>query len=698
MIKATTKCPRKLTDRWRPSTFSEIVGQPAAVGWCLADLGQNQPQSFLLDGPTGCGKNSLARLQAQALACETPGPTGLACGSCAACRVKIDGTRNDFYAEVPCAETNTGEILDHLESLKYSPIIGKRRILVFDEAQRLTRKQSDALLRALEKPRAAFVIILLTTEVEALAQPLRARLSQQRIVLPSKQDLLAHVNKVCSAEGIECDDTAAELLIEYSGYRVRDVLQNLDDIASHTKMLTEKSVRHHLGLNIDTEISVVRSMLKADLREAVTAVSRIERPAAQSAKLVQGLLTSIELVLRDIVVDDPVLRGVTFSTLTELIDSARHLAARKGVSDLRIWTDLQAIWRRPDVASLGDLRSLILDSHRWLNELHGRSTRQKTAQSTPGALRETASPRRPHRHPQRPRGHSDLSLKQAIRVGDAASLMSQVYGVYFNCRITFRPGRLRFKCDADALAFLGYLIRSLVGRIDEWCGRETQVHWAYTQTGIGDVAVYTVALSLPSDMLDGIEAWLFERFLPSHFDEVPSGAVSFRFAVRGSTIEQYHYHSRILRILCRGIDPALVVIAGGKRRPLVEVLGVPRRVRCSRADSGLVAARVSKTIGRSVAREWNEYGLPVLTPCRDGAWDYRNPGWEIREHRDWYGTLSQPDFNESALSQSSNAATRFPTMPVFDKSDAKRRPRTWPTAALPGWWQPSFAQPTVRSR
>ena len=70
--------------------------------------------------------------------------------------------------------------------------------------------------------------------------------------------------------------------------------------------------------------------------------------------------------------------------------------------------------------------------------------------------------------------------------------MSQVYGVYLNSRITVRPGLLGFNDDPAAKAFMGYLIRSLVGRIYEWSGRDIPVHWAYIAAvkGLGSSVLY----------------------------------------------------------------------------------------------------------------------------------------------------------------------------------------------------------------
>src|SRR5664280_78509 len=96
----------KMVERWRPRDFAAVVGQPEVVAWCQVRQAQNDPQNVIFHGPSGSGKNSVARLHARFLACTSPAPGGLACGSCEACRTPIDEKPNGFYVEVSCAQTN----------------------------------------------------------------------------------------------------------------------------------------------------------------------------------------------------------------------------------------------------------------------------------------------------------------------------------------------------------------------------------------------------------------------------------------------------------------------------------------------------------------------------------------------------------------------------------------------------------------
>ena len=91
--------------RYRPQTFSDMVGQSAAVGVLLESLREGSlGHAYLFSGPRGCGKTSAARLVAKSLDCLNRGEDCEPCGVCENCRaiaagehldvIEIDGASN----------------------------------------------------------------------------------------------------------------------------------------------------------------------------------------------------------------------------------------------------------------------------------------------------------------------------------------------------------------------------------------------------------------------------------------------------------------------------------------------------------------------------------------------------------------------------------------------------------------------------
>ena len=684
----------KLTDRWRPGDFTTVVGQQDVVDWCRARLRENDPQNAIFYGPSGCGKNSVVRFYGRSLACGSPAVGGLACGKCEACRQPMDGSQNGFYAEVPCAEIKTkAALLEHLEPLKHAPWVGARRMLVIDEAHNLKPQLQNVFLRLLEKPQQDYVIVLLTTDIDAIIPAIKSRVSSQRFNLVSKENLIAYGTRVCTSESIKFDNAALGLVAEHSNGHVREFVQNIDDIWSTAGSLTEQDVRRHHGGGVDTAITVLIALLKGDLAQAAAALSKLNQAAADTADLFHRALTAIEYRARRIALDDDDLCTVAPVTLDALQEAVGRFSERDNVDPPRIWAEIHEIWRRSPGRSHSDLKAILLAVHWWLHERQApRQPRRGAVTRTSAVAEKRTVLKRPHRRLRRSRD-TDNSLEHAKRIWDSASLMSQVYGVYFNSRIIVRPNLIGFKDEAAGRNFVGYLIKCLVGRIQEWCGRDVPVHWIYTQTDVGLTAVYTIALALPADQLEAINCWLFDKFLPDQLGDLPAGAVSYRWAVLGSNVAQSRYQARLLQLLCRGVNGALTVRASGKRRPLVDAIGIPRRLRASASVCvGLTAAYVSKTIGRSEAKKWQKVSFPVLTPAKDGAWDYANPGWEIKEYEDRCDTLARGPLERTTFSPSAcvteddDRAKQFDLGRLDRSVDAKHRFRSWPTPDLPGWW------------
>ena len=84
--------------RYRPQTFSDMVGQSAAVGVLLESLREGSlGHAYLFSGPRGCGKTSAARLVAKSLDCLNRSADCEPCGECENCRATVSYTHLDVY-------------------------------------------------------------------------------------------------------------------------------------------------------------------------------------------------------------------------------------------------------------------------------------------------------------------------------------------------------------------------------------------------------------------------------------------------------------------------------------------------------------------------------------------------------------------------------------------------------------------------
>jgi DNA polymerase III subunit delta' len=172
--------------------FSEVLGHARPLGLLSRSIARGSlPPSLLFTGPEGVGKRLVAGALAEALNCLAPasapasGARDLpvdACGRCTACRRIAKGTHPDVLVIEP---SDTGAI--KIEAVRppiaataYRPFEGRTRVVVIDEADRLTDDAANALLKSLEEPPPASVFVLVSARPEMLLATIRSRCSRLR--------------------------------------------------------------------------------------------------------------------------------------------------------------------------------------------------------------------------------------------------------------------------------------------------------------------------------------------------------------------------------------------------------------------------------------------------------------------------------------------------------------------------------------
>lgn len=179
------------------SVWRDVIGQDSAVATlsrAVADPGA-MTHAWLLTGPPGSGRSVAARAFAAALQCPNGG-----CGECRECRTAADGTHADV--DVIATEglsIKVEQARDLVALSAHRPSVGKWRVIIVEDADRLTERAADALLKALEEPVPRTVWMLCAPSVEDVIITIRSRSRHVRLRTPSVEavaDLLVRRDSI----------------------------------------------------------------------------------------------------------------------------------------------------------------------------------------------------------------------------------------------------------------------------------------------------------------------------------------------------------------------------------------------------------------------------------------------------------------------------------------------------------------------
>jgi DNA polymerase-3 subunit delta' len=175
------------------SVYDQLVGQAHLVkilegAVAAARSGkesQEMTHAWLFTGPPGSGRSSAAVAFASALICSNDG-----CGNCADCRAAKAGTHADVeIIRTEGLSIKIEEIRELLTRVAWAPAMGGWRVVVMEDADRLTESAANALLKAIEEPGNRTVWLLCAPTLHDVLPTIRSRCRHLQLVTPSAKDV-----------------------------------------------------------------------------------------------------------------------------------------------------------------------------------------------------------------------------------------------------------------------------------------------------------------------------------------------------------------------------------------------------------------------------------------------------------------------------------------------------------------------------
>jgi DNA polymerase-3 subunit gamma/tau len=227
---AETKGYQVSARKYRPQRFEEVSSQEFVTETLKnAIITEKIAHAYILSGPRGVGKTTIARIFAKALNCKNL-QNGEPCNECDSCIEITKGTHPDVFELDAASNRGIDDVRAIQDAAKFYPIKGKKKFFIVDEVHMLTGAAFNAMLKILEEPPEYLVFILATTNPEKVPQTILSRC--QRFVLKriKIEEIIESIKAIAKEEKITVDEESLFLIAKLGDGALRDA-QGIFDMA-----------------------------------------------------------------------------------------------------------------------------------------------------------------------------------------------------------------------------------------------------------------------------------------------------------------------------------------------------------------------------------------------------------------------------------------------------------------------------------
>ena len=307
--------------KYRPQIFEDVVGQEHIERTIKNAIAQDKvSHAYLFTGPRGTGKTTTARLLAKALLCEK-GPTAEPDGTCEDCEMIAAGEHPDVYELDAASRTGVENVREEIIGrVQFAPTRGRYKVYIIDEVHMLSTAAFNALLKTLEEPPSHVVFILATTDPQKVPETIHSRCQRFDFRRISTEAMVSRLGAICTAENVEFEGEALELIAHRAEGGMRNALTSLEQlIAFGDDAVTMEVAERMLGAVDSTDLAdIVRTIGARDAAACFRWVAEYVETGADMAQFVANLAEHMRNMYVMAVAGPEVVLDVSETTRREL--------------------------------------------------------------------------------------------------------------------------------------------------------------------------------------------------------------------------------------------------------------------------------------------------------------------------------------------------------------------------------------------
>ncbi|WP_315925819.1 DNA polymerase III subunit gamma/tau [Mesorhizobium sp. SP-1A] len=295
---------RVLARKYRPSNFSELIGQEPMVRTLTNAFATGRiAQAWMLTGVRGVGKTTTARILARALNYKTDTtnqPSVDLSQPGEHCQAIMEGRHVDVIEMDAASHTGIDDIRDIIDRVRYAPVSARYKVYIIDEVHMLSTQAFNGLLKTLEEPPPHVKFIFATTEIRKVPITVLSRCQRFDLRRIDAGALVRHLASISAKEGIAVDDEALAMIARAAEGSARDSLSILDQAIAHGGgRVDAETVRAMLGLADRARIvDLFEHVMKGDVAAALAELRAQYDTGADPAAVLTDLAEFNHLVTR----------------------------------------------------------------------------------------------------------------------------------------------------------------------------------------------------------------------------------------------------------------------------------------------------------------------------------------------------------------------------------------------------------------